>query len=118
MKVYFNKILDISFDDPPIMTTYYYTPESLYYFKNNKLYKDTLKILNSYQTDNLYVDDDIYETTEVYHIPYVHYESMESYYRNRINERMTLVKHVYNDVVCMYMECSDLSDVISFISNN
>ena len=104
-----------------VISTFYYTPDGVYYFDNNKLYKQRIKHFNSYQKDNMYIDSNTYSVTESFYIPYVHHECIETFYRYRINEHVTLVKHAYDDTEHIYYECTnemDIPDILSFISKN
>ena len=118
MKVYIimKQPLMVTFDEP-IITKYYYAEQGVYYFDKGKLYHETIKKYNSYQQDQFYIDANTYEQNEVFYLPYIHYECEERLYNHRVNEHITLVKHVYDKLEHMYFICDDLNHVISFISH-
>jgi len=122
MKIYIvtNNLPSVQFTEK-VVRTFYYTMESVYYFDKKKLYKQSIKHFNSYQKDNMYIDSNTYVVSESYYIPYVHQECIETFYKYRINENVTLVKHVYDNIEDIYYECvnaMNIPDILSFISNN
>jgi hypothetical protein len=122
MKIYIitNNLPNIQYTEK-VVQTFYYTMESVYYFDKKKIYKQSIKQFNSYQKDNMYIDSNTYDVSESYYIPYVHHECIETFYNYRINENVTLVKHVYDDIEHIYYECVNIlnmPDILSFISNN